>query len=56
MENLIALDEIIIGSNLNVAETREQLETLLATKGYTVGSIEYPKIVVSEIVIDANRT
>jgi hypothetical protein len=44
---LIALDEIIIGANQDAAEAREQLENLLAAKGYTVGSIEYPRITVS---------
>jgi hypothetical protein len=47
---LIALDEIIIGANQNTEETREQLKALLATKGYTVGCIEYPRITVSSIV------
>ena len=51
---LIALDEIIIGANQNVVEVREQLETLLAAKGYRVGSIEYPRISTSEVLIDVN--
>jgi hypothetical protein len=46
---LIALDEIIIGANQNTEEAREQLEALLASKGYTVGSVEYPRITVSSI-------
>jgi hypothetical protein len=46
---LIALDEIIIGANQNSEETREQLKTLLAAKGYEVGSVEYPRITVSSI-------
>jgi hypothetical protein len=46
---LIALDEIIIGANQNIEDTREQLKTLLAAKGYAVGSVEYPRIMVSSI-------
>jgi hypothetical protein len=46
---LIALDEIIIGANQNAEEAREQLKTLLAARGYTLGSIEYPRITVSGI-------
>jgi hypothetical protein len=46
---LIALDEIIIGANQNTEETRKELETLLAAKGYTVGSVEYPRISSSSI-------
>ncbi|MCZ6514309.1 MAG: hypothetical protein O6850_00415, partial [Acidobacteria bacterium] len=46
----IALDEIIIGSNRNAEDTREQLKRLLADKGYKVAdSIEYPVITVSSI-------
>jgi Protein of unknown function (DUF2971) len=51
---LIALDEIIIGANQNVVEVREQFEKLLAAKGYRVGSIEYPRISTSEVLIDVN--
>jgi len=46
---LIALDEIIIGANQNSEDAREQLTTLLAAKGYEVGSVEYPRITVSSI-------
>ena len=46
----IALDEIIIGSNRNAEDTREQLKELLADKGYKLtDSIEYPVITVSAI-------
>ena len=46
----IALAEIIIGSNQNAEDTREQLKRLLADKGYkVVDSIEYPVITVSAI-------
>jgi hypothetical protein len=44
---LIALDEIIIGQNRDAEETRVQLETLLAAKGYTLGSVEYPQFTAS---------
>jgi Protein of unknown function (DUF2971) len=47
---LIALDEIIIGSNQEDTErVREEFETLLAAKGYTAGSAEYPRITVSGV-------
>ena len=45
----IAFSEIIVGSNRNAQETREQLTSLLATKGYKVGDIEYPEIIASAI-------
>src|SRR5207253_7273560 len=48
---LIALDEIIIGPNQNAEEARVQLETLLAAKGYTVGSAEYPKFTASSVPV-----
>jgi len=46
---LIALDEIIIGANQNTVEAQEQLKNLLAAKGYIVGSVEYPRITVSNL-------
>jgi len=52
---LIALDEIIIGANQNTEEAREQLKILLAAKGYAVGSVEYPRIMVSSIPVLASK-
>jgi trehalose-6-phosphatase len=46
---LIAFDEIIIGANQDTQEVQRQLESLLAAKGYAVGSVEYPRITVSSI-------
>jgi hypothetical protein len=45
----IALSEIIIGSNREVEDSRDQLEEFLAAQGYKVGDIEYPEITVSAI-------
>ncbi len=47
---LIAVDELIIGVNQNFEETREQWTILLATKGYRLGSIECPRITLSNTV------
>jgi hypothetical protein len=47
---LIALDEIIIGANPDFEDARQQLMTLLAAKGYQVGSVEYPRITLSNIL------
>jgi hypothetical protein len=44
---LIALDEIIIGAMQDFDALRAQFESLLKAKGYTEGSIEYPRIRVS---------
>jgi DUF2971 family protein len=46
-DKLIALDEIIIGSNQDTDRAQQEFETLLATKGYTPGTVEYPRITVS---------
>jgi hypothetical protein len=46
---LIALDEIIIGPNCVVDDSRAQLEVLLAEKGYIAGSVEYPRITASNV-------
>jgi hypothetical protein len=46
---LIALDEIIIGANQDGEEAREHLKSLLSTKGYIAGTIEYPRITISGV-------
>jgi hypothetical protein len=46
-EKLIAFDEIIIGSNQDTGRVQQGLETILASKGYTPGDVEYPRITVS---------
>jgi hypothetical protein len=46
---IIALDEIIIGPNCVSPGVREQLEILLAEKGYTAASVEYPRITSSKV-------
>ncbi len=53
---LIALDEIIIGANQNTQEAREQLKALLADKGYTEGTVEYPRFTVSGIRGDSSKS
>jgi hypothetical protein len=45
----IAFSEIIIGSNRNAEDSRDQLKEFLAAQGYKVGDIEYPEIIVSAI-------
>jgi hypothetical protein len=45
----IALSELIIGPNRNVGEARGRLTQLLQEKGYRIGDMEYPEIVVSGI-------
>jgi hypothetical protein len=46
----ISLSEIIIGSNRNAHDTREQLERVLAAQGYEDADAEYPEITVSAIL------
>jgi hypothetical protein len=46
-DKLIALDEIIIGSNQDTDRAQQEVETVLAVKGYTPGSVEYPRITVA---------
>jgi hypothetical protein len=48
---LIAFDEIIIGGKRDFGESRKQFEDLLASKGYVLGSIEYPRFVVSSVSV-----
>jgi hypothetical protein len=48
-EKLIALDEIIIGSGQDADRARQEFETILASKGYTPGDVEYPRITVSSV-------
>jgi Protein of unknown function (DUF2971) len=45
----IALAEILIGPNRDPESTREELETLLAEKGYDSGSAEFPTVACSEV-------
>jgi hypothetical protein len=45
----IAFSEIIIGSNRNTEESREQLKGFLAKQGYKIADLEYPEITVSAI-------
>ncbi len=44
---LIALDEIIVGAKQDFEEVRKQFEAMLTSKGYVLGSIEYPRITAS---------
>jgi len=44
---LVALDEIIVGTKQDFEEVRRQFETVLVSKGYVEGGIEYPRITVS---------
>lgn len=46
---LMALDEIIIGAKQDFGSVRKQFETLLASKGYAEGMIEYPRFNVSSV-------
>lgn len=44
---LIALDEIILGSNQDTCRLKGEFESLLSEKGYRPGTTEYPRISVS---------
>jgi Protein of unknown function (DUF2971) len=44
---LIAFAEIIVGPNQDMARVQRQFETVLASKGYVPGSLEYPKFTFS---------
>jgi len=46
---LIALSEIVIGPNQDPTPVQQQLEAALVEKGYTAGTIEYPRICISDV-------
>jgi hypothetical protein len=50
-EKMIALDEIILGSDQDTERTRQELEAILAVKSYIPGTTEYPHITVSSVLL-----